>query len=59
MATDRERGEKLFAALLGDPESLWNAAKEYIGDNCEPGDIFDTAQLEAWAKARGFQLPEE
>lgn len=57
--TPEKKGAGLFLALVGEPASLWETTVEYISEHAEPQDVFSNEQLESWAKARGFQLPEE
>lgn len=40
------------------PNSLLEEAKEWVGKNCDPGDVFDEKKLREWAEENGYILPE-
>ncbi len=46
----------LVGALLNEA-SLVETVTEWVRDNLAPGDVFERAQLEAWARAAGWTLP--
>lgn len=48
-----------FANAIVNPDAALPAAIEWIADNVQPGEVFNDAQLGAWAKARGWTPPVE
>lgn len=53
------QAQSFVEAVIGGNESALNAAVEWIRENMLPGDVYDGAVLEEWAKAAGFTRPEE
>lgn len=45
-------------SMVGGNASAMNAAVEWMGENMQPGDVFDAEKLEAWASAAGFKREE-
>lgn len=47
-----EKRTEFVEKVIGD---VLEAAIEWIGENCDPGDVFDRGKLEAWAHAAGWK----
>lgn len=47
-----------FAFAVVGIDGMLAAAAEWLGEHADPGDVFSNEKLEAWARARGYQVPE-
>lgn len=57
--TPEQQNAEFVSAVLFNPESVLTSTIEWFAANLDPQEVFDRAQLEAWAKMNGWTPPQE